>query len=44
MTCMINKALYPYLLEKLATDGGVLHEYFLTHTTSIYDHDGVAKE
>ena len=33
LTCAVNKELYPYLLEKLVTDGGVLHEYFLQHTT-----------
>lgn len=33
LSCAINKAIYPYLLEKLATDGGRLHEYFRKHTT-----------
>ena len=28
LTCAINKEMYPYLLEKLATDNGKLREYF----------------
>lgn len=28
LTCSTNKEMYPYLLEKLATDGGKLRKYF----------------
>lgn len=31
LSCAINKAMYPLLLEKLTTDGGVMHQYFVTH-------------
>lgn len=33
LTCATNKELYPYLLEKLTTDGGKLHEYFVRSST-----------
>lgn len=33
LSCTINKELYPYLLEKMTTDNGRLHNYFVTHTT-----------
>lgn len=31
LSCATNKELYPFLLEKLVTDGGVLHNYFINH-------------
>lgn len=34
LTCVTNKQLYPYLLEKLVTDGEKLHQYFLKSTSS----------
>ena len=32
-TCAVNKAMYPFLLEKLATDRGRLREYFRQSST-----------
>ena len=34
LSCAVNKEIYPWLLEKLVTDGGVLHSYFMSHTKS----------
>ncbi len=34
-SCQINREIYPYLLEKIVSDGGKLHEYFVNHTTRI---------
>jgi len=31
LSCAIGKTMYPLLLEKLLTDGGVMHHYFVTH-------------
>ena len=33
LSCAINKEIYPWLLEKLVTDGGILHSYFISHTS-----------
>lgn len=36
LSCFVNKAMYPFLLEKLVTDGGILRKYFHDHVRDVY--------